>query len=261
MGVWSLEPSVLIGTALLAAGYLFVTWPARVRAAGVEPVTGWRRVAFLAGVGVLALALASPLDLLADRYLFSAHMVQHMLMTLAVPPLLLLGTPEWMVRPLLRSWLVESLLRALTRPLTAFVLFNVVFGLSHFPVFYNLTLADERVHVLEHALYLGTAVLMWWPILSPTAALPRLSYPLQMLYLFLQTLPCVLIGSSITLAEEPLYPTYVAAPRIVPLSPLADQQLGGLIMWVGGAFFFFFVLTIIFFTWAHREEKRSWRPI
>jgi putative membrane protein len=104
---------------------------------------------------------------------------------------------------------------------------------------------------------MGTAVLMWWPILSPMAELPRISPPLQILYVFLQMIPGSAVGALITLSERPLYRTYAEAPRVVDISPLMDQQIGGALMWVGGSAYFLALATVIFFVWAHREEAKE----
>src|SRR6185503_10529686 len=125
---WQWEPSVLVGLALLAAGYLACIGPLRSRFGGSAPVPRVRVQMFLASVLLLFIALVSPLDTLSDRYLLSAHMVQHLLMTLVVPPLLLLGTPGWLLRPLLRPPFATPVGRALTNPVVAFLLFNATFS-------------------------------------------------------------------------------------------------------------------------------------
>jgi putative membrane protein len=256
---WTWQPSIVLGSFLLAGGYLYAVGPGRGRFAGAEPVSPGKMAAFLGGVAVLFVALASPLDALSDHYLLTAHMVQHMLLTYIMPPLLLLGTPGWLIRPLLRSWLVDGLLRAWTRPVAAFAVFNLLFGLSHFPPIYTFTLEHEAAHIALHMLYLATAVVTWWPLLIPLPELPRLSFGLQLLYICFQTIPSGLIGALITLNDGVLYATYAAAPRVTALSPRADQQLAGLIMWVGGWAIFFVVLTIVFFVWAGREQARTLR--
>jgi putative membrane protein len=104
---------------------------------------------------------------------------------------------------------------------------------------------------------MATAVILWWPILSPSPELPRISYPAQLLYVFLQVLPGSLIGGLIANTDRPLYAFYAAAPRITGLSAVQDQQLGALIMWVGGGFFFLVVFTAVFFAWAAPEIAAS----
>jgi putative membrane protein len=250
---WSWEPSVLLGTLGLGMAYFAAIGPYRARLHGT-PVPAGRVVAFVAGLATLLLALASPLDLLSDRYLLSAHMVQHLLLTLIMPPLLLVGTPGWLLRPALRSWLLAPVARIWTRPVVAFLLFNGAIAFSHFPSIYSAALVDHRLHVLMHLIYMTTAVAAWWPVFSPLPELPRLPYPLQMLYLFVMTIPGGLVGSFIALSDGVLYSFYAAAPRIVPLSALEDQQLAGLIMWIGVSTFMLGFLTIVFFAWARNEN-------
>lgn len=257
MIAWHWEPSVVVGSLLLAGGYLYCVGPGRMRFAAAGPVPRGQVAAFLAGIAILFLALASPLDALSDHYLLTAHMAQHMLMTLVMPPLLLLGTPAWLVRPLLRSYLVGPLLRGWTRPLPAFVVFNLVFAFAHFPIIYNFTLQDTYAHVAQHVIFMAAAVVTWWPLLSPLPELPRLPYPLQMLYIFLQTVPGGLVGAMIALTDSVLYRTYAEAPRITALSARADQQLAGLIMWIGSWALFFVVLTIVFFVWAKHDQVQG----
>jgi putative membrane protein len=258
---WNWEPSITVGSLLLATGYLVCLGPRRARFHGAYPVSGWRVGSFLAGVAVLFLALGTPLDTLSDQFLLSAHMLQHLLLTLVMPPLLLLGTPGWLLRPLLRSSALAALARFWTRPLVAYLAFNLTLAFSHFPLIYNATLEDHRLHIVMHLAYMATAVIAWWPIVSPLPELPRLPYPLQMLYLFLQTIPGALVGSLISLSNGVLYATYAAAPRLWGLTALADQQLGGLIMWLGVSTYYFVLMTVIFFTWASGESKVTNSPI
>jgi putative membrane protein len=256
---WSWEPTVILGSLLLVGGYLCALGPGRARFPAAEVVPPRRVACFLGAVGLLFLALASPLDALSDGYLLTAHMVQHLLMTLIVPPLLLLGTPGWLVRPLLRSYLVAAVLRVWTRPVPAFAVFNLTFALVHFPALYEFTLQNTWAHVAQHLLFIGTALMTWWPLLSPLRELPALPYSLRMLYICAQTIPGALVGALITLSDGVIYATYAAAPRLTVLSPREDQQLAGLIMWLGSWALFFVALTIVFFTWANREQAPNLR--
>jgi putative membrane protein len=251
---WHGDPTLRAGLLLLVGLYLLGVGPLRRRYRLGPPVERKQRLLFFAGVGLLAVALDGPLHELSDFYLFSAHMLQHMLLTLCVPPLLLMGTPGWLLRPLIRPPLVRRLALAITRPLPALLLFNVLFTLSHLPTFYQLTLEDHRVHVAEHLLFLATAVITWWPLLSPLPELPRLAYPLQLLYVFVQTFSGFLVGAFITNSPRVLYPFYAAAPRVWGISAIDDQRIGGLLMWIGGGTFLLIVFSAIFFVWAHREQ-------
>lgn len=204
---------------------------------------------------------------LSDWYLISAHMVQHLLLTLLMPPLLIVGVPGWMLRPALSLPVVGPTARVLTRPQVCFGAFNLVLIVWHLPMFYNAAVADHRVHILQHLMFMTAAVLLWWPILSQLPELPRLSYPLQMLYLFLTTLPMSVVAVYITYSRNLLYPGYAASPRILGITPMEDQLIAGLIMWIPGGLLFFAIITVIFFRWqSHGAEDSAasaqvdWRP-
>ncbi len=210
---------------------------------------GW----FIGAIVAIVVALASPLHDLGEKYLFTAHMAQHLLMTLVMPPLLLASLTPGMVRPLLSAPGAMRLALAATRPFPAFVACNLVFAVAHLPTLYDLTLRNHNVHVLEHVLFMTTAIVLWWPLLSPLPEVPRVNHALQLLYIFLQVLPGSLIGGLITNTDRPIYPFYAAARRIVDLDPVQDQQLGAIVMWVGGGTFWLIAFTVVFFVWAAKD--------
>jgi putative membrane protein len=254
--------SVVAGLVALQVVYVLCVGPYRDRFAGSVSVPRWRQVSFTAGIVTMFVALATPLDTLADEYLFTAHMLQHLLLTLAAAPLLLIGMPGWLVRHLLSATRLTGFVRWARHPLVAFFGFNLVFALAHVPSFYELTLASEPLHAAEHLVFVGTAVLMWMPVLSPVRDIAAPYPPLgQVLYLFLQTVPASLLGALLSATSSPYYPTYVLAPRIVSLSALEDQQLGGLLMWVGSGMYFLIATGVVFFVWASREEAANRRPV
>ena len=244
---WHADPTVVAGVAAL--GVLYVAALRRGRAQG-RPVKGVQIVSFFAGLAVLLGSLTGPLHDLADYYLFSAHMVQHLLLVFAMPPLLLYGTPGWMLSPLLRHPLVLSLGRRLTRPSGAFASFNLVLVAWHLPPLYNLAMDHHVVHIVQHLMIMVASVILWWPVMSPSQELPRAPYPVQMLYLFVVGLPMVVVSIFITMAGSVLYPKYAAAPRVwEALTPHADQHLGGLIMWIPGGLVFLIAISVVFFRW------------
>ena len=170
----------------------------------------------------LLVALEGPIHELSDKYLFSAHMVQHMVLIYAAPPLMLLGTPGWLLRPLLRLPGVLPVARALTRPIPALILFNVVFAVYHIPLYYNAVVTDHNLHIAAHLVFIALAFITWWPILSPLPELPRLSYPLRMLYVFGQTISGLrgrLVHHELTDAAVP-----VLLRGAARLGPLADGR-------------------------------------
>jgi len=241
---WDVHASVAVGLAALGGLYVLL---------GGRRAPRRRQVAFAAALAVLFGSLNGPLHDLSDSYLFSAHMVQHLALTLLFPPLLLYGLTPGMVAPFLRPAAVRRAAEWITRPLPAAVVFLAPITAWHLPLFYEAAMRNHDLHIVQHLTFLATSVLMWWPILSPTPALPRASYPVQLLYLFLLGIPMSLVGALITLSERPLYPFYAAAPRVWGLTPLADQQLGGLIMWIPGGFMFWLVMTVVWFRWSRWE--------
>jgi putative membrane protein len=255
LSAWNWEPSVLLGVALLIAAYLAALGPYRSRFPGSQKVDRARVVTFLTGAFIMLFALVSPLDEIGDRYLFSVHMTQHLLLTLVAPPLMLIGTPGWLLRPLFRDPVILRAARFFTNPVVAFAFFNIDFVAWHIPSFYEATLQNETLHILEHLLFIGTAFLNWWPVLSPLPELPRLPAPAQILYLFAQALPATLLGGFIVFATEPLMPTYAAAPAIFGIDALNDQMISGMIMWMPGGMVYLIALSIVWFAWLDREER------
>ena len=252
---WTIHWSTVIGLAVLAALYLW-----RASRAATAP-SGGQRLAFFAGLITVFVSLNGPLHDLSDYYLFSAHMVQHLLLTLVVPPLLIIGVTGDMLRPLLRLPLVGGAAHLVTSPIACFAIFNVTLMAWHLPPIYNSALAYHWVHILQHLMFMSAAVLMWWPILSPLPELPRLTYPGQMLYCFLLSIPMSIVSVYIVYTRTVLYPAYASAPRVWGISPLDDQLIGGLIMWIPGGLFLFGVASVVFFKWAsaespHREAYR-----
>ena len=257
---WTVHWSTVAGLVALAALY---EWRSRVH--GAAPTLA-QRLYFYAALVSVFVSLNGPLHDLSDSFLFSAHMVQHLVLTLIFPPLLLLGVPGWMLRPLLLHPRVAPVARRLTRATWGFTIFNVTIAVWHLPPLYNAAVAHHPLHIVQHLMFMGTAVLMWWPLLSPLPELPRLAYPGQMLYCFLMVIPMSIVSIYIAMADTILYPAYASAPRVWSISPMLDQQLGGLIMWIPGGLFFYVVMTFVFFKWAGRGvddtagAQVDWRP-
>jgi putative membrane protein len=241
---FTVHPSTVIGLVALGALYYW-----RVRAHREEPIGTRRPVLFGTSLVLMFFSLNGWLHDLSDSYLFSAHMIQHLALAMAVAPLMIMGTPGWMLRPLLRVRAFERLGQAASNPISAFAIFNIVLIGWHLPPLYNAAMEHHDLHIVQHLLLLAASVIMWWPVLSPMPELPRLSYPGQMLYLFLMTIPMSIISASIAYSGELLYPFYAAAPRVMRLSPMEDQMIGALIMWIPGGLYLFAVISVIFFQW------------
>ncbi len=251
---WNWSPSILVGVALLVGAYLCAIGPLRSRFKSSTPVNRAQAAWFLTGMAIILFALVSPLDEIADRYLFSAHMIQHILLALVAPPLLLIGTPGWLLRPALDYPAVARVTRVLTAPLVAFASFNAIFIIWHLPILYEAALENDTIHIFQHLLFMATGILNWWPILSPLPELPRLPPPAQLVYLFFEGMTSTVLSALIAFAPTVLYPTYTAAPPVFGIDALADQQVAGLVMWMPGGMIYLIALSIVFFTWLGNEE-------
>lgn len=253
---WDLEPSIVAGcVALVAAQLAIARW---------DP----RRMSFrfVLSIAVLALALVSPLDALSDGYLFTAHMLQHLLLVLVVPPLMLSGLqPEW-VRRALRVRAIAAVERALSRLPVAWVIGVGTLAVWHLPRLYNAALADEDVHVLEHLCFLASATIFWWPIYtSVPERRPRLVAAL--VYVLTGAYANAIIGLALFAAPIGIYPAYLHPED--PLHILAmirvgwgftaaeDQRFGGALMTLGGSFPF--AVATYWVLWTHRAETRRSR--
>jgi putative membrane protein len=251
---FTVHPSTVIGLAGLGALY---HWRARQGPADGTSPSSAQRATFFGALVLIFLSLNGWLHDLSDGYLFSAHMVQHLVLTLVAPPMLVMGTPGWMLRPAL-SWRgVGPVARWLTAPTHCFLIFNVVLAAWHLPPMYEYAMAHHPVHIVQHLCFMTAAVLMWWPVLSPLPELPRLSYPGQMLYLFLMSIPMSFVAVCIGYADHVLYPFYSSAPRILGITPMQDQLIGSLIMWIPGGLYFFAIISVVFLRWQKVDGDDS----
>ncbi len=253
---WDGPPSVLLGCSALVAAYVAATRRRPSRHAGY----------FFAGIVVLLFAQCSPLDVLGDTYLFSAHMIQHLLLLLIVPPLLILGVPAWLAERWLAASRVRAAERALRYPAVAWLLGVGAMYAWHLPTLYNATLAHLGIHIFEHLCFLVTGVIFWWPICAP---LPASRYPAlpAMLYLFTAAVAGSVLGIILTFASPGLYPAYlhpVDARGLLPLirdgwgvSAATDQQLGGLIMWVPGGLVYLCAIIGTFARWQSDVDEEG----
>ena len=241
---------VVVGVLLLAGLYTYGIVASRRRI----PLS--RPLAFFGGCAALLVALNGPLHDLSDYYLLSAHMVQHLLLTLVAAPLWLAGTPghmlDGLLDPVLRSK-AGAIARTATRPLVAFAAYAVVLIGWHLPNPFNAALEGHGWHIFEHVTLLPSALLAWWPILSASRRFPALPYAAQLLYLFVFGMPMTVVAAFVTGADRPLYAWYASAPRLFGLTALADQQLGGIIMWVTAGIVPLVAFTVVFFRWAAAE--------
>ena len=254
---WNIEPTIAIGLLAMLTGYLLLTRDSGTESSPDRVTTGRQKASFIAGLVTLFVALGPPLDDWSDHYLLLAHMVQHLLLILLAAPLLLVGIPAWMLEPLTRNRVTNTIGYWLTRPVIAYAIANLVVVLWHVPVLYDAALRSQPMHVLEHATFIATGILAWWPIAGPLPQWPRLPLSLQSLYFFAMTIPGSAVGAFITFAEPGLYSPYDTASRIFNIDLATDQQAAGLLMWVLVSTIYLGLITATFFKWANREERQE----
>jgi putative copper resistance protein D len=263
---WSFEPAVLLPLLVTAMAWLWAVRKVN-RAHPAAPVPRRRSAAFLGGLAAIAVALLSGFEQY-DTTLFAIHMVQHLLLTLVAAPLLALGAPITLAlrvatpdvrRRVLLPILHSRLVRVLAFPVVAWVLFAAVMWASHFSPLFDLALEDRLAHDVEHALFLGSALLFWWPVVGLDPAPWRLSHPVRMIYVFLQMPQNTFLAVVILNAAAPLYPHYETLVRDWGPTPLVDQQLAGSIMWLGGDLLFLAALAALLLGWMRHEERETAR--
>jgi cytochrome c oxidase assembly factor CtaG len=251
---WDLEPSVIIGCLALFIAYL---WMVRFR-------LDRKTALFGSGVLLMLLTLVGPLDFLGDNYLFSAHMLEHILLYLAVPPLLLLGLPPAPVQALLSFGVAAKAERFLRRPVVAWLLAVGTMWFWHLPVFYNAALNNEGIHAVEHLSLLLTGTIFFWPIFTPLQS-HRLSPVIGAVYMFIAMSANMILGILLTFSPLGYYPTYMRSSdgtgifRLIhtvwKLDPQSDLNLGGMFMWIiGGLLYFAPLLAVISRLYRNPEE-------
>jgi putative membrane protein len=260
---WTFPPAVILPIGLTAVAYLRGVVAARRR----TPSRSWtpEAVWFLGGLALVLVALCSPLDTLADESL-AVHMVQHLVLTLVAPPLLLLGRPLTLAHAATSARTSGMLVRlARTRvarcvaaPVFGFASFALVLWWSHMSSFYEATLTDVRLHAVEHVTYLVTACLFWWPVVARDPGARRLSYPGRLFYLFLAMPVMSLLGFVISSADRVLYPHYVVSAGSVA-GALADQRLAGALMWESSMLGGVIALSLALIAWMKFDDAEARR--
>lgn len=256
-------------TVWLPALVALLLWRAGVgranRAHPANPIARRRTVAWVAGVAVIVFALDSGIGWY-DTTLFSVHMVQHMLLALIAPPLLLYAGPITLVlqassAETRRRWVLPLLharvVRFLAFPVVSWLLFAAVMWGAHFSPLFDAALTNLWIHRLEHALFLGAALLFWWPVVGLDPAPWRLGAAVRPLYAGLQMTQNTFLAVAIYSASTPLYAHYVAATRAWGPTVLEDQQLAGGLMWVGGDLVFLTAVILLVFGWMRDDERRT----
>ena len=257
--------------AVLAGLYL---WGVR-RAEAAPPTSGsggrragrrWprgRTAWFLLGVAALAVALLSPIHELGHVFLW-VHMVQHLLIMMVAAPLLALGAPVTLAlaaaSPPTRARVLLPALRSrpaaiLGHPLLSWSLFVAVLVGTHFSPLYELALERPAAHAIEHALYLGSALLFWWPVVGADPAPGRLSHPLRLVYVVGAGPPNTIVALAIYSAGEILYPAYARVERTWGPGPLDDQRLGAVLMWLVGDLLLLVAAILVLAAWLRHDRR------
>jgi putative copper resistance protein D len=262
---WRFEPLVVLGL-----GVALVSWLLLVRRVAsrhpLRPHPRWRSVAFVGALAVIGVALTSPIEAYEGQ-LFSVHMLQHMLLQLVAAPLLLIGAPVTLLlraaSPPLRRRLV-GLLRSrvvavVSFPLLAWVLFAAVNWGWHFSDLYDQALENPLLHNLQHATFLAAALLFWLPVIGADPARWRLPHPVRLFYLFLAMPQNSFLGVALMGAPTVLYPHYLTNVRSWGPTPLVDQNVGGMLMWVGGDVVFLLAMGLVVAAWVRAEDRRTAR--
>ena len=261
---WRLEPTIAIPVAAAALAWL---WAVRRigRRHRRNPVPPARVAALLAGLAVIALALQSGIERY-DTTLFSIHMVQHLLLMLVAPPLILLGAPvtqllrvasPWARRRVVLPILHSGLLRFVSHPVAAWLGFTGVLWLTHFSPLFDIALDDPGVHLLEHVLFVASALLFWFPVVGADPAPTRLGYPARALYLLLQMPPSSFLAMAILFTDGPLYGHYAELGSPYGVTALADQQAAAGIMWVSSDLVFIGAILLVVGAWMRGDERRT----
>jgi len=261
---WTIEPAVLL--ALVVAAVVWARLVRQVnRAHAANPVPRSRTICFLAGLGVIAVALMSGIDTY-DTTLFSVHMVQHLLLTLVASPLIVLGAPITLLlrassphvrRTVILPILHSRVMRALTFPVVTWVLFAGTMWWTHFSPIFNASLENPAIHDLEHALYLTVGLLFWWPAIGLDPSPWRMSHPVRAMYVFLQMPQNTFLAVTILNSAVVLYAHYATLVRPWGPTALEDQQLAGAIMWVCGDILFLSSMFLIIAGWMRFEKRHE----
>jgi len=222
---------------------------------GEVVVTSRQRWLFYSGILSLYLVSSWPIHDIGENSLFVFHMGEHLVFGLIAPPLLISGTPWWLIRLVVKP--VLPVLRIVTKPFVALVLFNGMLGLIHVPAVLNLMLENDLAHFGLHVALFITGIFMWWPVLGPIPDIPQLPPLLRMGYVFLQSLVPTIPSAFLTFGQHPLYPIYETFPRLWGIPVLNDQVLAGLLMKLGGGLLLWGFIAWIWFTWWNDEQRYS----
>jgi putative membrane protein len=257
---WTPHPDVWLLVAALVVGYVVAIerLGPRYAAPGRPAVTRFQLVCFFLGIFALWLAADWPIHDVAEKSMYSVHMVQHLMFSMLAAPLMLLGTPAWLMRWILRPpSRLFRVVRWLARFVPALVLFNVVLVLTHWPVVVNQSLTSAPLHFTLHSVLFVSSLVVWLPVISPMPELPRLPPLARSVFLFAWSVVPTIPASFLTFGAHPLYSAYDHLPKLFGATALEDQQIAGLIMKLGAGALLWALIAVIFFRWAAEEERHN----
>ena len=258
---YQLHLEVWLLTAFLIGSYIYVVRVLGPRAvpAGEPIVTRRQLTCFIAGILIMFLSTDWPMHDIAEEYLYSVHMSQHMALTYFMPPLVVLATPEWFVRILVGNGRAYRALRFFTFPVRAGLLFNLGVVISHIPGVVNASVSNGPLHYFVHVLLVVTSILMWMPVCGPLKELQMAPMP-KMIYLFLNSVVATIPAGWLTFAEGVVYKHYNIPTRVWGVSVSNDQQIAGAIMKLGGSIFLWTIIVAMFvkhFVKTFRDENKD----
>jgi len=257
---WHLHADVVLLCVTLIGAYLYAINVLRPRLSDAGRVRGTQVVLYFSGVFSILVATGTPIHDLSEQYLLSMHMLQHLLLTLVAPPLLIAGVPGWLWEAMLGGRRVLPITKVVLNPLVTFGVFNFLIVVTHLPSVVDYALREHWFHFVVHAGLVGSALMMWWPVVGGIEGAPRLTYPYQMAYLFVQSLLPAVIASFITFSRTAAYEFYEQAPRVWGISAVEDQQVAGAIMKTSGTLILWSFIGVAFFRWYAKEEAEAKGP-
>jgi len=245
----------LMIAAIVGLGYYVVRVVAPVAAPAGAVVTRRQRLCFVVGVLLLWVSADWPMHDIAEDYLYSVHMLQHLLISFVVPPLMVMAVPEWLARLILMEGSrAARIIRRMTHPVVAGVIFNALQGLMHWSALVDLSVRNGAFHYSMHLLMFASALAMWTPVVSPIKEM-QLSEPVKMLYLFAMSIVPTVPAGWLTFAEGSVYPIYDHAQRLWGISVTADQQAAGAVMKVLGGLYLWTLIAIKFFRFSAAQRQ------
>ncbi len=245
---YQLHLEVWLLIVFLVSSYIYVVRVLGPRAvpAGEPIVTRRQLVCFITGISIMFLSTDWPMHDIAEEYLYSVHMFQHMSLTYFMPPLVVLATPEWFVRVLVGNGRAYRALRFLSFPVRAGLLFNLGVVVSHIPGVVNASVSNGPLHYLVHVILVLTSILMWMPVCGPLKEF-QITPMSKMIYLFLNSVVATIPAGWLTFAEGVVYKHYNIPTRVWGVSVSNDQQIAGAIMKLGGSIFLWTIIVAMFF--------------